>query len=439
MDDKSAAPPSLPPAGRYPNATGQAQWWDGTAWVQIAEAPPVALAVAPASPTPTTNPLGVVALTVGIVGLLICLIPYGVVLGGLVALAAGVLGIYAATRQAPRKLALVGAGLGGLALVLGISITAAVAAPHPEAAPSPTPTISASPTPDASFNADAPGDPAAAQTAGTSATVAVTDNTATNKTALALLAQLPIKPAQVGGYQRTADFGEAWIDVDRNGCDTRNDILSRDLTGITKSGPCKVMTGSLASPYTGAVIQFQRGENTSPLVQIDHLVSLENAWETGAQGLTYAQRVTLANDPLELLAVDGKSNNEKSASDASQWLPPVAGFDCTYVARQISVKITYGLWVTQAEHDAMARVLAACPTAAGTASQFAPAPAPPAAAPAKPVPLVGNPVPAAPPAPAVVHPGAYCSVAGATGVTSAGTAMLCKTTATDSRLRWRSQ
>ena len=443
MDEQSAPPPPpLPPAGWYPNAAGTRQWWDGTAWGQVAPPPPL-VAVAP-----TTNPLGVAAVTIGIIAALICLIPYGVFVGGLLAVGAAILGVYAATRRGPRKLALVGAGIGGLALLLGISITAAVAAPHPEAAPhvatSPSATPKPTPSPLASFNVDSPSDPASVETATVSPSVAVADSTATNKTAIVLLAQLPIRPLQVGGYQRSADFGDAWIDVDHNGCDTRNDILSRDLTGTTKSGPCKVMTGSLISPYTGATIQFQRGENTSPLVQIDHLVSLENAWETGAQALTYAQRVTLANDPLELLAVDGKSNNEKSGSDASHWLPPVAGFDCTYIARQISVKVTYGLWVTQAEHDTMARVLTACPTAAGIASQFAPAPAPPAAAPAKPVPLVGNPAPAAPPAPApaapaVVHPGAYCSTAGATGVTSKGTAMVCTTTATDSRLRWRSQ
>jgi hypothetical protein len=441
MDAQSAPPPPpLPPAGWYPNAAGALQRWDGTAWGQVAP-PPASVAAAP-----TTNPLGAVALTVGILAALICLIPYGVFFGGLLALGAAVLGIYAATRRAPRKLAFIGAGLGGLALLLGISITAAVAAPHPETAPqvSSTPSATPTPTPLASFNVDAPSDPASVETATVTASVAVVDNTVTNQTAIVLLSQLPVKPLQVGGYQRSADFGDAWIDVDRNGCDTRNDILARDLTGTSKSGPCKVMTGSFVSPYTAATIQFQRGENTSPLVQIDHIVALQNAWETGAQGLTYAQRVTLANDPLELLAVDGKSNNQKSGSDAAHWLPSATGFACTYVARQISVKITYGLWVTQAEHDAMARVLAGCPTAAGTASQFAPAPAPPvAAAPAQPVPFVGNPAPAAPPAapaPApAVHPGAYCSIAGATGVTSKGTAMVCTTTATDSRLRWRSQ
>jgi hypothetical protein len=188
-----------------------------------------------------------------------------------------------------------------------------------------------------------------------------------------LLASLPVKPAlTMAGYNRTGDFGTAWLDEDRNGCDTRNDILGRDLTDATRSGVCKILTGLLVSPYTGQTIHFLRGEKTSALVQIDHLVALGDAWETGAQSLTQEQRVLLANDPLELMAVDGRSNDVKSDKDASEWLPPDAAFDCIYVARQISVKVTYSLWVTQAEHDAMARVLSHCGAITGTTSQFAP-------------------------------------------------------------------
>ena len=190
--------------------------------------------------------------------------------------------------------------------------------------------------------------------------------------ATSLLASLPVKPAlSMAGYNRAGKFGTAWLDEDRNGCDTRNDILVRDLTDPTKSGVCKVLTGILVSPYTGQTIHFVRGVNTSSLVQIDHLVALGDAWETGAQSLSQQQRLRLANDPLELMAVDGRSNNEKSDKDASGWLPPDASFDCVYVARQISVKVTYSLWVTRAEHDAMANVLAHCGAITGTASKLA--------------------------------------------------------------------
>jgi len=196
--------------------------------------------------------------------------------------------------------------------------------------------------------------------------------TPTDSTALALLATLPVKgKAPKTGYDRSGEFGSAWLDVDRNGCDTRNDILARDLTAIVRSGPCKVLSGTLAEPYTGTTIVFLRGNTTSSLVQIDHLVALSNAWQTGAQQLTREQRVSLANDPLNLLAADGRANAQKGDGDAATWLPAVKAFRCTYVARQISVKVTYRLWVAPAERDAMARVLSSCPEQRGMASAFA--------------------------------------------------------------------
>ena len=194
-------------------------------------------------------------------------------------------------------------------------------------------------------------------------------------TAIALLATIPVKGKSARtGYDRTGDFGTAWLDVDRNGCDTRNDILARDLTSITKSGVCKVMSGKLAEPYTGKAISFLRGQTTSALVQIDHMVALSNAWQTGAQKLTQGQRISLANDPMNLLAVDGSANAQKGDGDAATWLPAVKTFRCTYIAHQVSVKATYGLWVTQAEHDAMLRVLSTCPGQRAITSAFAPAP-----------------------------------------------------------------
>ncbi|MEO5319129.1 DUF1524 domain-containing protein [Arthrobacter sp. CC3] len=225
--------------------------------------------------------------------------------------------------------------------------------------------------------------------------------------AIDLLATLPIKGrAPKTGYDR-ALFGQAWADVDRNGCDTRNDILKRDLTGITytNSVPCKVQSGTLADPYTGTSIKFLRGSATSSAVQIDHVVALSDAWQKGAQQLTTEQRTAFANDPLNLQATDGPTNIKKGDGDAATWLPPNKAFRCEYVARQISVKATYSLWVTQAEHDAMARILADCsgqlaPTNEKAPVAAAPAPAPAAVAPA---PFVAVPAPAAP-APAAAVP-----------------------------------
>lgn len=345
----------------------------------------------------------------------------------------------------------------GVGLVVGSAIAATHGVSHPSSSSNSAASGGASVTQSTSSSAtnSHPVEPAEpAQVSVSAAAIATT-------TASALLATLPVKPAlSSAGYQRTVDFGTAWLDEDHNGCDTRNDILSRDLTSLTKSGGCRVLTGILVSPYTGATIDFIRGEKTSALVQIDHLVALGDAWETGAQALSQAQRETLANDPLELMAVDGRSNDEKGDKDASEWLPPNAAFDCTYVARQISVKVTYSLWVTPAEHDAMAAVLSKCGTITGTASQFAvatsapissnpvtaaPAPvvpvAPVAVAPAPIAPAPVAPAPVVPPAatPPIVHPGAYCAEAdaGEHGVTSAGTSMVCETSPTDSRLRWR--
>lgn len=181
--------------------------------------------------------------------------------------------------------------------------------------------------------------------------------------ALDLLATLPVKgKASTPGYDARAMYGQAWADVDRNGCDTRNDILKRDLTGIvfTNNSTCKVESGVLADPYTATTIHFQRGPETSSAVQIDHVVALGDAWQKGAQQLTGEQRMAFANDPLNLQATDGPTDVQKGDSDAAGWLPPNKSFRCEYVARQISVKATYGLWVTQAEHDAMAGVLADC-------------------------------------------------------------------------------
>lgn len=177
--------------------------------------------------------------------------------------------------------------------------------------------------------------------------------------AVDLLMTLPVKGrAAKTGYERS-QFGEGWQRI--GGCDMRNIILNRDLKNVAVGMDCKVQTGTLEDPYTGRIVAFQRGASTSDDVQIDHVVALSNAWQTGAQQLTSERRIGLANDPMELIAVDGDANQKKSDGDAATWLPPNKAFRCQYVARQIAVKAKYQLWVTAAEHDAMTRVLATCP------------------------------------------------------------------------------
>ncbi len=161
------------------------------------------------------------------------------------------------------------------------------------------------------------------------------------------------------GYSRSA-FGPQWSDVDRNGCDTRNDILKRDLTSIVfreKTRNCVVERGLLQDPFSGQVIDFQRGEKTSALVQIDHVVALSNAWQTGISQMSQKVRTNFANDPLNLMAVKGSLNSQKGDGDAATWLPPNKSFRCAYVTRQLQVKVKYGLWLTKPEKEAMLRIL----------------------------------------------------------------------------------
>jgi len=193
---------------------------------------------------------------------------------------------------------------------------------------------------------------------------ATTFSEATEVTATSVLSSLPMKGrAPKTGYSRD-QFGQAWADVDRNGCDTRNDMLKRDLTNIeykVKTRDCVVLTGVLIDRYSGETINFVRGNVTSMEVQIDHVVALSNAWQTGAFKLTLLQRTALANDPMNLFAVKGSLNLQKSDGDAATWLPPLKSFRCAYIAQQIAVKAKYSLWVTAPEKEAMSRILATCP------------------------------------------------------------------------------
>ncbi|WAL40236.1 excalibur calcium-binding domain-containing protein [Brevibacterium sp. BRM-1] len=182
----------------------------------------------------------------------------------------------------------------------------------------------------------------------------------TARSAEAQLAALAVKGrAPKTGYDRT---GFGWRqDTDHNGCDTRNDVLRRDLVGIAvqAGAPCVVMTGSLHDPYSGQAIGFDRAHSR---VDIDHVVALSDAWQSGAQQLDEQRRVALANDPLNVLAVSSTLNRQKSDGDAATWLPPAKGYRCEYAARQIAVKAKYGLWVKPAERSALARVLSRCPS-----------------------------------------------------------------------------
>lgn len=181
------------------------------------------------------------------------------------------------------------------------------------------------------------------------------------ESALTALNKLPVKGrAPKSGYSRE-EFPH-WKDPDKNGCDSRNDILKRDLTKIIfKEGTnnCKVISGILLDPYSNKLIDFDISKSSST-IDIDHVVALSNAWQTGAFQLTLEQRTNFANDPLNLLAVDFKLNRQKGDGDAATWLPPYKSYRCTYVARQVAVKAKYKLWVTTPEKTAISNLLTAC-------------------------------------------------------------------------------
>lgn len=181
----------------------------------------------------------------------------------------------------------------------------------------------------------------------------------------AKLDTLPVKGrAPKTGYSRSK-FGEAWNDdvsvpYGHNGCDTRNDILRLQLVDIViKAGTndCVVLSGVLDDPYTGTTVEFRRGPDSSDQVQIDHVVALSDAWQTGAADIDEEARRNFANDPANLQATIGWVNHQKGDGDAASWLPPNKGYRCAYVSRIVDVKATYGLWVTPAEHDAISAVL----------------------------------------------------------------------------------
>jgi hypothetical protein len=174
-----------------------------------------------------------------------------------------------------------------------------------------------------------------------------------------LLDKLTVADSQKVTYKRS-DFGTAWKDVDNNNCDTRNDILKRDLTNLQFKGSsdCTVQTGTLLDPYTGKTINFVLGNGA--LVDIDHVIALGNVAISGGMGLTAEKRESIANDPENLIAVDASANRAKGDKDAAAWLPPNASYQCTYVAKQVQVKSKYSLTVTPAEKAAMKKVLVTC-------------------------------------------------------------------------------
>lgn len=186
-----------------------------------------------------------------------------------------------------------------------------------------------------------------------------------NQTALTQLNNLPVyDPAQAAqGYQRDA-FASTWVDTDHNQCSTRNDILARDLTNtVTKRDGCTVIQGQLHDPYTGTIIHQDTTKQQSSPIDIDHVVAIKDAWESGAASWSQDQRVAFANDPDNLLAVSGSANRAKGDQSFDEWVPQNMAYRCEYAQKQVAVKARYNLGVTPREHAALAQTLSACTTA----------------------------------------------------------------------------
>lgn len=230
---------------------------------------------------------------------------------------------------------------------------------NPASATAPGDNASASPASPASSSSG----PNAADSQGNSySNIEPTNAASQSPLALDVLEQLAVKGrAPKTGYSRD-EFYSDWPKV--SGCSLRQIILKREFgdTAVLADDNCAVTKGTFTEPYTGQTLTFAEKSAISKGLQIDHVVALSDAWQKGAQNLSKEERYELATDPLNLLAVDSSANQQKSDGDAATWLPSNKPFRCQYVARQVSVKYKYRLWVTQAEHDAIKNILTACPS-----------------------------------------------------------------------------
>lgn len=159
------------------------------------------------------------------------------------------------------------------------------------------------------------------------------------------------------GYDRRSQFG-GWADLDHDGCNTRQEILRRDLALVELRRNCVVLKGILADPYTGQQVHYSIRHASE--IPIEHVVSVADAYRSGAKSWTQKQRITFANDPSNLLATTDTANQAKGDSTADEWLPPNAAFRCTYVTTQITIKTKYHLTVTSAEKAALAQAITEC-------------------------------------------------------------------------------
>ena len=244
-------------------------------------------------------------------------------------------------------------------------------------------------------------------------------------TTAALLASITVENEYTSGYVR--ELFPHWKDLDGDGCDTREEVLIRDSQTKAQVDPfgCVVVAGDWLSPYDGA--RWSDKGN----VDIDHVVALKEAWDSGAWAWTTSQRKLFANDlsdPRTLLAVTDSVNQSKSDKDPSNWLPPLASYHCTYISDWVAVKARWKLSMDQSEYGRVKKLVDTC--GGSSVATSLPSTVPSAAT-------------TAPSGVKYVSPGAFCTPIGAQGIAESKVSYLCATTSATGepyakgRARWR--
>lgn len=187
---------------------------------------------------------------------------------------------------------------------------------------------------------------------------------------------IPIKPRDMKAWRayshhRVELFGKPWTDDNddpvfgHNGCSTRDDLLNDELNHKTRvpHSKCKIRSGDYLEPYTGKHVHYMATPD-SHVSQLDgeHINSLHNVYATGGSELSQRERVDIANDPMNLVMADHVENVRKGDKSISEYIPPNPNVTCGYTEHYIAVTVKYGLWWTQADHDAATQYLNSCPT-----------------------------------------------------------------------------
>lgn len=164
-----------------------------------------------------------------------------------------------------------------------------------------------------------------------------------------------MKKEQPSGYSRS--LFKHWVDADNDGCNTREEVLISESSSRAQVDAygCKVIEGNWFSPYDNVA-------HTNPSeLDIDHMVPLKEAWDSGARNWSSSQRQLFANDlsdPRALIAVTAGQNRSKSDRDPSNWIPPNPQYLCTYLTEWVAIKFRWRLSMDPSEFGRVKNLLA---------------------------------------------------------------------------------